>query len=477
MRYLARVKRGGGFTLPPGPTAPAAGSVSTDFDALYSGGWAANSATNALTIPTQSKPAKSTDIMTGGYRDQRYDTEIRRVTAAADQTGATAHRMRHEYSKRQAFNADDTKRFAQGESGWWFLYDAATNAIIPQGVTTGAGTGGIQGMAGDCEPIWHPTDPDKWWHTDLNGGLVWQERTFVSSGTAPSSSTLIDFTSHLSALGSPWSTGARVWFIGEGRPSNDGRWWGMAVETSGFSNIGMIMYDRQTNAITGSVLTSGNRPNWVGTSPLGNYIVASWYGAAAASIAAEEALATSAAVGVRAYDRSGAFVRSLSVLGEHADLAIDTAGNEVYVSVSFHGTADGLTDDCLFVRRLSDGTAWEVAGVDPFAQGTGGESMHISGCNADRPGWCLANFYGTLSGGPYGGTVIAVELKASSPRVLRLAHTHGATSSTVTSDPAYWSESQATVNRDFTRVVFASAFQTGDVEDYQICLPSWAIPT
>ena len=213
------------------------GSAATTFDSLYAGGWTLNSATDAKTLPTQSKPAKSTNIMTGGYRDQRYDTEIRRTTAIADQVNSTAPLMRHEYSRRQPFNADSTRKLVQGSGGWWFLYDTSTNAVIPSGETSGQGQNGIQGMAGDCEPIWHPTDPTKFWHTDNNASLVWRERTLGASGTAPASVTLFNLASNLSALGSPWTTVARVWFNGEGRPSHDGRWWFMAAETSGMFSV------------------------------------------------------------------------------------------------------------------------------------------------------------------------------------------------------------------------------------------------
>lgn len=457
------------------------GGSATTFDSLYSGGWAPNSGTDAKTLPTETEPAKSTNILTGGYRDQRYDAEIRKTTAVADQVNSTDDYIRHEYSRRQAFNCDSTRKIVQGSGGWWFLYDTSTNAVIPSGVTSGTGQNGIQGLAGDCEPIWHPTDPTKFWHTDQNGGRVWYERTLGSSGTAPASATLFDLTSLLSAMGSPWSTGVYVSFNGEGRPSNDGRWWCLNVMTSGFSSIGAIMYDRQTNTITGSVAFGGNNPNWVGTSPLGNYMVASWYGTAQASLAAEAALTPSTANGVWVWNQSGTFVRVVSVIGEHSDFAVDRSGNEVYVGISFHGNTgtpnvgwDGLASDGLFMRRLDTGAAYVFSAVEPY---TGGDGFHISGCNSARNGWCVVSKYGASSGGSYGGTVFVVELTSTSPRIYRLAHSRWAVSSTVANQPAYWSEPHVSVNNDITRVVYASSFGGGDVEDYEIILPSWAIPT
>lgn len=440
-------------------------SGSTFFNSLYAGNWVPNSGTNSLTLPTQTKPAKSTSILTGGYRDQRFDTEIRRVTQVSDSSGTAPSHLRHEYSRRQAWNADSTKFFAQSSSGWWFLYDANTCQVIPQG----AANNGISGMAGDCEPIWHPTDPNKWWHTVQNGSLVWSERTYVGSGISPSTATLFDLTSNLAALGSPWNTVTRVWFNGEGRPSHDGRWWAMSAETSAFGSVGAIMYDRQTNTITGTVATGGNKPNWIGTSPLGNYMVLSWYGSAQSSIAAEEALPITSAAGVRIYNRTGTFVRAVSVLGEHSDLAIDKEGNEVYVSISYRGFADHGGADGVFVRRLATGTAWVVPNIEPY---TGGAGFHFSGCNYNRPGWALFNKYGALDGGSYGGVVGAIELTPTSPRIFRFAHSRSTT-------PDYFGEAHATVNSDFTRVMFSTDWQTGTTpyEDFCICLPSFAIPS
>lgn len=455
---------------------PAGGPVSTAFDSLYTAGWAPNSGTNALAVPTISKPAKSTSILTGGYRDQRFDTEIRRITQISDQVNSTDKFMRHEYSKRQAFNADNTLRFVQGAAGWWFLYDAATNAVIPQGVTSGTGQGGIQGMAGDCEPIWHPTDPNKWWHTDNYGSLTWYERTYVGPNQAPTQTVLFNLSSKLTALGAPWNTGTKAWFNGEGVPSYDGRWWGLSVETSAFGSIGGIMYDRQTDTITGAVLTGGRKPNWIGTSPLGNYLIFSYYGTAQSSIAAEQALGFSGANGVWAFNRDGSFARVLSVLGEHSDFAVDALGKEYYVSISFRGAADHGGADGVWWLRIDTGAAGVIPNVEPY---TGGAGFHFSGlCSGKRPGWVVGSKYGAADGGAYGGTVFAFEVGKVTPRVYRLAHSQWGESTTIvnTDVRAYYSEPHVTVNTDLTRVIYASSFRGGDVEDYQICLPSWAIP-
>lgn len=150
-------------------------------------------------------------------------------------------------------------------------------------------------------------------------------------------------------MGSPWNTAVRAWFKAEGRPSNDGRWWAFQVEADGDAIIGLVMYDREQHEIVGSLLIgNGNRPDHTSTSPLGNYAVVSWYGNAADSLAAEEARPVDNAAGVRAYSRDFSTFRAMSVLGEHSDLCIDSEGDEVFVSVSYRGFAEGVTDGGLY---------------------------------------------------------------------------------------------------------------------------------
>jgi hypothetical protein len=101
--------------------------------------------------------------------------------------------------------------------------------------------------------------------------------------------------------------------------------------------------------------------------------------------------------------------------------------------------------------------------------------LHFSGLAYDRPGWALVSTY---SGGyPDAYTwmddqVFAVELKAGG-RVVRLAHTHSQVDPDQEHD--YWAEPHASVNADFTRVLFTSNWGrsgTDEVEMVLIDLPA-----
>ena len=102
--------------------------------------------------------------------------------------------------------------------------------------------------------------------------------------------------------------------------------------------------------------------------------------------------------------------------------------------------------------------------------------LHFSGraSRGDHLGWALVSTY---SGGhPTDYTwmddqIFAVELKPGG-RVVRLAHTHSLVDEDQEHD--YWAEPHASVNPEFTRVVFTSNWGrsgTGQVEMFMLELP------
>jgi hypothetical protein len=100
--------------------------------------------------------------------------------------------------------------------------------------------------------------------------------------------------------------------------------------------------------------------------------------------------------------------------------------------------------------------------------------LHFSGRASHLPGWALVSTYSGGHPADYtwmDDAVFAVELKASG-RVVRLAHTHSLVDENQEHD--YWAEPQASVNADFTRVVFTTNWGrsgTDEVEMFMIALP------
>jgi WD40 repeat protein len=334
---------------------------------------------------------------------------------------------RNDYSRRQAFNADSTLFFTNSKDGGWFLYDARTLQLV----------GPLRGLQGDAEPQWHPTRPEILYYGERNGGLQISALD-VRKGT---STVAIDLRGKL-----PWPGAARAWTKSEGSPSRDGRFWPFQVETDDFRILGFAVWDLERQQLAGT-LTTRERPDHVSISPSGRWFVASGDD------------------GVTAYSRDFKTKKLIMKRGEHSDLAVGADGHDLYVSIDYDSD-----EGWVYFIDLDTGARTDLFRTyfDHAAS-----AMHFSGKAFDRPGWVLVSTY--KPGGPrqwYFDKIFALELKAS-PRVFVFAGHHSAV------EGAYFAEPQATVNRDFTRVLFNSNWgQKGsdDVDAYELLLPKGSFP-
>lgn len=441
----------------------------TDFDPYYDPSFELRQDTTFEAIPSISRPeSKASGYAVDSYTDPNFGTRIYRATDVGDVTNnPTATFMRHEYSRKQAFNSDSTKFIARGSGGYWYLYDALTFERLPGGRTSTTGEDGIGGattqqFGADCEAMWHPTDPNKLWRTATNGSLEWLEFDINTHVTT----TLFDLTSLCAAAG--MTGAARAWFSAEGRCSTDGRWWGFSIQDSAFNQVAIACYDRQLHEFAGFALTTNN-PNNVSITPDGMYVIPSWSRSGDGwSMAVCEAAGIDDTNGARAYTRDFTSFQQLSYYGEHSDVAIDAEGNAVLVSVNYNSAKmPDVLDGQVYYRRCDNGVAYNTP-INVYD--TVGHSVHMSGCSAEeKPGWALVGLFGG-AGNTYDGEMLAVELVPTEARVLRLGHHH-------TEDNDYWAEPHGTVNKDFTKVLFASDWgTTTNFESYMIGLPSWAVP-
>ena len=417
------------------------------FDALYATNFSLQ-ALSADTIPLVSKPGvKATSLSNPSYIDPVYGTRIYRITAATDFPDATL--VRHDYSRRQAFNADNSRFIATTSNGYWLLYDANTFQMLPR---TG-GNGALRGPAGDCEMIWHPTDPKKLWYMSGNG-LIWYEKDVETD----QDTVLVDFTGRL-----PWSQATTVWTKSEGTSSADGRYWAFMATTYDSVNqtntiYGLFTWDRQQDKIIGTYDAAnfgGAFPDHISIAPSGKYAVPSW--------------AYIPTLGTRAFPLDFSSSIQLHTQSEHSDLAIGPNGEDYYVLTDYDSGKIRAVD-------IATGASFDLMALYPAS----GESYaaHISGKAYDRPGWVLISTYADAA--DYGSTtpastlrpmyrkIMLVELKPGG-RQLNVAHTR-----TADNYGGYWGEPQATINRDGSRIVFASNFNDGNPpDDYMIGLPSW----
>lgn len=433
-------------------TVTAASSRSTAFDPYYTPGQQLVSNNTFYAKPTTPRPAtRASSYASASYVRSNFGTRAYRVTDVADAIGvAGANFMRQEYSRKPAFNSDGTLFMARSAGGYWWVYDAVTMAPINGGRTVNPGMGGLGSGSGsvfgaDCEALWHPTDPNKIWRTDTNGSLVWYEFNLTTKVTT----TLFDLTSLCAAAG--MTGAARAWFQGEGRCSDDGRYWGFSIQDNGFNQVAIACYDRQAHAFTGFILTS-NKPNNVSITPDGLYVIPSWSNVGSMTMAAAAAAAIGSTNGARAYNRAMTTFQQLSYYGEHSDTAMDAAGNAVLISVNYNaGNMPDVTDGGIYYRRCDNGVAYNTP-LNVYA--TAGHSVHMSGCGGTfTPGWAVVGMFGGTAN-LYDGEILLLELVTSGARVLRLGHHESAVID-------YWSEPHTTCSRDMTKFINATDFNGG----------------
>jgi hypothetical protein len=398
------------------------------------------------TAPTSGTPRP---MLATPYVDESYGLSIARVT---DPSQVTDHDLptwvRHEYSRRPAFNTDSSRVLMISSNGWLRLYDVEESGTLGFVKTLEPGE--------PQEPNWHPTNPDVFYLFEpYGGGLTISSYDVTSDATV----LVVDLTARVQAL-FPDATG--MWTKQEGRPSNDGRVWCLEVGhgdgDGGFTADGFIAYDMIDDRILGSLAVT-ETPDHISTSPLGTYCVPSW----------------DHPTGTRAYTTDFATSTQLHDRSEHSDLALTRSGDEVLVYTAYDGPDAGA----VVMVGLADGEATPLFPL--YGENDSATAMHISGTARDRPGWAVVSFYGCSE--HYGDEpcdpatqwfydkVIAVEL-AASPRIFNLAHIHYG-------DAGYFAEPQAVANPDLTQVLFVSTWESAneaDIASYLMQIPACALP-
>lgn len=403
-------------------------------------------------MPALGKPAKGAVL-----KEPNFNTCLVRATDHAVEPPSTF--ARNDYSRRQAFNADNTYFIVYSYDGSWHLYNANTLAHVrplsPRVVNPDVSPAFVLG--GDAEPQWHPTDPNILYYLPMNGGT-----TLLSLDVRTNIHTVaVDFKGKLPSWA---STAEHIWTKSEGSPSADGRYWGFQVENGNFGMLGYIVWDLQQNRLVGSRQDS-NRPDHSSMSASGR-----WF------IMASEA-------GTWAWSPDFTQKKKLRERGEHSDMALGPNGEDYYVSVDYQSGAGDVffvnVDSCPAVAASAT-TAPVCPRTVLFPTYLNGAvtAMHFSGKGFKKPGWMVWSTYATGASRDgswpwYTNKIYAVELKAN-PRMYALAYTRRNESA-----GGYWAEPQASVSRDFTRIAFSSNWAVNDpnnVDTYLIHIPQSALP-
>jgi len=378
------------------------------------------------------------------FRDPVFGACLVRVTdrhadLSPDDTSAG---LKNEYSRVQSINADGSLILVRGIEATWYIYSAGSLQPLGQ-------------LPIEIDPRWSATDPNIIYFSS--------ETRLMSCNTQTGEmATVHEFANDL-----PGKNGM-VWTRYEGSPSFDGRYWGLMAEDENWLASAYLIYDLQTD----SVLATRDLTAWpdderesdsVTISPLGNYFLVQMDKYCEPGQSGTDAHPC----GLMVYDRDLQNGRGLLRIVGHSDTALDAENREVFVY-------QDIDTDNIAMLDLETGIVTPLWPID-FSHTPIG--LHISGRAFHRPGWALISTY---DGDPTSYTwmddsVFAIELKPSG-RVVRLAHTHSLVDESMEHD--YWAEPQASVNPDFTRILFTSNWGrsgTGEVEMYLITLPpNWS---
>ena len=357
------------------------------------------------------------------FRDPNFGSCLVRATNRESDLASDRQSpgLKNEYSRVQAFNADGSRFLLYGTQGEWFLYSASSLQPLAE-------------LPLASEPRWDAHDPSHIYHTDGTSLMVYNLTTGQNE-------IVRDFAAVLG--GDPL---AAVWTAFEGRPSLDSRYWGFMAEDKDWLPVAFLVYDRVEDRVTlrdmRGVPGIEDDVDHVTISPLGNYFLASFDHYCPASQLGDD----NHPCGLMVYDRDLSNGRGLLRIVGHYDTALDALGREVVIF-------QDIDHDQVSMLDLESGQVTPLLDID-FSHSPLG--FHFSGLAYDLPGWVLVSTYSGCY--PQACTwmddqLFAVELKEGG-RVVRLAHTHSLVDQDVAHD--YWAEPHASVNHDFTRILFTS---------------------
>lgn len=356
------------------------------------------------------------------YSDPKFGTTVERIT---DCIAQGYNGIVPQYSKRQAWNSDESKLLLFSGDGEALLCDGNDYSFIKA----------LSGVSGE-DVFWHSTDPNTLYYN--------------ADSILYSYNTTTDIAAELHAFTAYTWANTR----GEGNMSLDGRYYAVVGQQYNYisGNVvfkDIVVYDLQANSEI-SVMPipqdSISGFDWTSISPLGNYVVVDY---------ADET--TGRYHGVEVYDRNMNFIWQKPLGAGHSDLGIDANNDEVLVMDVYNADSNKT-----YIKkfRLSDGQETTLLEVSELFD------LHISLRNQQRHDWCFISTFDytgrltddSLSWLPFEDEVFALKLDGSGD-VQRIAHHHSRRYSPSTYDPDhsnYWAEPHATVDRQGTRIIYGS---------------------
>lgn len=356
-----------------------------------------NEQSNASTYGNYTLPNSGIPNYLNWFNSDLSDSRVMRITDR-NTFGVNGQRLRHNYSKDQTWNSDETLIKMAGYPA--AILDAETYEFLFWSDIPSYGR-------------WSNTQPYIIYGTDGN--------KFVQHNVLSNSRTTLK-TFNFSSVD---------FGFGEGNQDNNDKYVGL-IGSNG-SNRTLLVYDIQLNYIVGTKdLGTTNNIDWFSVSQLGNYAVIMW-----------KTDGNGNQQGVKSYDITLTNENHITDVTEHAALSIDAYGNEVLVSYGTEAQWDNQYS--LFMARLDGGG---TTNLFPYVNGRGIWGGHISARNINRSGWVYISEQCCPT-----NPVAAAEVFALKLDNIGTVERYGKHNSYPS---GYLHETQVVPNRNGTKVIFAS---------------------
>lgn len=385
------------------------------------------------------------------FIDNDFGVTLKRITNASTNYGGLGDTtfVRHEYSKIQSWNSDGSYVVMFGNNGDWFLFNGTTYSYIKP-------LSSVPGVIGEG-PRWHPTDPDLFYY--CSGNKFYRYK--VSTDTSTLLRTFTGYT--YITIGNA-----------EGSLSIDGKYVALLGADASWARTGMWVYNITDNTVgtTMSLSQSGQTPDSITISPLGNFVLVVW----------NNVSGHNRYYGSEVFDRNFNYLRKAYYGVDHGDVGLDTNGDEIYV---VDGASDPDTGSNHYIQKinLATGAKTNLLELSWYL------GVHVSMRHANRGtstpaglGYAVISTYSTSYDAthsyPYENEILAIKLDGSTD-VQRIVHHRSAPEYAGGSTRDYYAEPHVSLNRDGSKLVWASSWRytnpTNDSsikEDFLIDMPS-----
>ncbi|HPO15428.1 MAG TPA: PKD domain-containing protein [Candidatus Hydrogenedentes bacterium] len=349
-------------------------------------------------------------------------------------------KVRQEYSRHDPFNADHSFILLTDiASGDWRVYRTAS---VPYDTDAQAVT-----TLSLEEPRWDPADPNVIWGTQ-------EFRILTVNMLHPEDQTVIKDFAEDPAIQPVLAANPdlyRITMKDEGESSADKRYWAFILQgvNQDYRARYIFCWDRQADDVVGvyTLPLAESDLDWVGMSYLGNWVLIGGMETNSGNLA-----------GLTMANRELTQFHRLDYTTSHADIGLDSAGNEVIVMQNNRTDYIDMIPLSVDVQPILE-AGGSYAGTnripvirlfydseDPQGLNSG---VHIS-CN--MPGYAVVSTYiapDTPAQNWLDRKIVVVKLDAANPRTFYLAKVYGTRGE-------YWEETQATVATDGSRIVWAT---------------------